>query len=56
MKSNFATISIKTPEGIAFNLLLAGIVPRFLGWLVASLGFHQPPHMQHHWHDQDYSP
>ena len=29
---------------------------RFLGWLVASLGFHQPPHMQHHWHDQDYSP
>jgi uncharacterized RDD family membrane protein YckC len=34
MKSNFATISIKTPEGIAFDLLLAGIVPRFLGWLV----------------------
>ena len=34
MKSTVATLSIRTPEGIAFDLLLAGIVPRFLGWLV----------------------
>ena len=34
MKSNSATLSIRTPEGISFDLLLAGIVPRFLGWLV----------------------
>ena len=34
MKSTVATLSIRTPEGISFELLLAGIVPRFLGWLV----------------------
>ena len=34
MKSSSATLSIRTPEGITFDLLLAGIVPRFLGWLV----------------------
>jgi len=34
MKSSSATLSISTPEGITFDLLLAGIVPRFLGWLV----------------------
>src|SRR5688500_14341328 len=34
MKSAIATLSIRTPEGIAFELLLAGIVPRFLGWIV----------------------
>lgn len=34
MRSTVATLSIRTPEGIAFDLLLAGIVPRFLGWLV----------------------
>ena len=34
MKTVVPTLSIRTPEGIAFNLLLAGIVPRFLAWLV----------------------
>ena len=34
MRSTVATLSIRTPEGIAFDLFLAGIVPRFLGWLV----------------------
>src|SRR5215212_2699467 len=28
------TITIRTPEGISFRLTLAGIVPRFLAWLV----------------------
>ena len=28
------TLSIRTPEGIAFHLLLAGTVPRFLAWLI----------------------
>jgi uncharacterized RDD family membrane protein YckC len=31
------TLSIRTPEGIAFNLLLAGTVPRFLAWAVDAL-------------------
>lgn len=34
MRSVVPTLSIRTPEGIAFNLLLAGIGPRFLAWLV----------------------
>jgi uncharacterized RDD family membrane protein YckC len=28
------TVSIRTPEGIAFRLLLAGPVPRFLAWVI----------------------
>jgi hypothetical protein len=28
------TLSIRTPEGISFNLLLAGTAPRFLAWLI----------------------
>src|SRR6185436_6687693 len=32
------TLSIRTPEGISFNLLLAGIVPRFLAWMIDALG------------------
>ena len=31
------TLSIRTPEGIAFHLLLAGTVPRFLAWLIDGL-------------------
>ena len=34
MKGSVATLSIRTPEGVAFDLVLAGIVPRFLAWLV----------------------
>ena len=32
------TLSIRTPEGISFNLLLAGVVPRFLAWFIDVLG------------------
>jgi uncharacterized RDD family membrane protein YckC len=28
------TLTIRTPEGISFQLLLAGTIPRFLAWLV----------------------
>jgi uncharacterized RDD family membrane protein YckC len=28
------TIAIRTPEGISFRLTLAGVVPRFLAWLI----------------------
>lgn len=34
MKSAIPTLSIQTPEGITFDLLVAGIVPRFLAWLI----------------------
>lgn len=34
MNSFLPTLAIRTPEGISFNLLLAGIVPRFLAWTV----------------------
>lgn len=32
------TLCIRTPEGISFNLLLAGVVPRFLAWLIDVAG------------------
>jgi uncharacterized RDD family membrane protein YckC len=28
------TIAIRTPEGISFRLTLAGVVPRFLAWII----------------------
>lgn len=37
MSAPVATLSIRTPEGISFHLLLAGTVPRFLAWLVDAL-------------------
>jgi uncharacterized RDD family membrane protein YckC len=38
MKATSATLSIRTPEGIAFDLLLAGIVPRFNAWMIDVIG------------------
>jgi uncharacterized RDD family membrane protein YckC len=38
MKSVVPTLAIRTPEGIRFDLLLAGIVPRFSAWLVDLAG------------------
>jgi uncharacterized RDD family membrane protein YckC len=34
MNAIVPSLSIRTPEGIAFNLLLAGVMPRFLAWLI----------------------
>lgn len=34
MNSYVPTLSIRTPEGISFQLLLAGPLPRFLAWCV----------------------
>jgi uncharacterized RDD family membrane protein YckC len=34
MRSSVATLAIRTPEGIRFDLLLAGIVPRFAAWSI----------------------
>jgi uncharacterized RDD family membrane protein YckC len=37
MNALVPTLSIRTPEGISFHLLLAGAVPRFLAWAVDGL-------------------
>jgi uncharacterized RDD family membrane protein YckC len=37
MNAIVPSLSIRTPEGVTFNLLLAGIVPRFLAWLLDAL-------------------
>jgi uncharacterized RDD family membrane protein YckC len=34
MNAIVPTLAIRTPEGISFQLLLAGTVPRFLAWIV----------------------
>jgi uncharacterized RDD family membrane protein YckC len=38
MKAVVPTLSIRTPEGISFQLLLAGITPRFLAWAIDAAG------------------
>jgi uncharacterized RDD family membrane protein YckC len=38
MRGISPTIAIRTPEGISFRLTLAGVVPRFLAWLVDAAG------------------
>ena len=38
MRDISPTIAIRTPEGISFRLTLAGVVPRFLAWLVDAAG------------------
>lgn len=32
------TVAIRTPEGISFRLTLAGVIPRFLAWLIDAAG------------------
>lgn len=32
------TVAIRTPEGISFRLTLAGVIPRFLAWLIDAGG------------------
>jgi uncharacterized RDD family membrane protein YckC len=34
MISTLPTLSIRTPEGLSFNILLAGIISRFLAWTI----------------------
>ena len=45
------TLQIQTPEGVVFNLTVAGLFTRFLAWVGRWRGHHGRQFAHHHGHD-----